>query len=104
MSPRTRPLRVAYAKVFHEANVYSPLPTTLADFERFQYVQGPALAERVRRDRWELPGLVPYAELSGFEEAARRAGDVERIPVLSAMAIPSGKLTADAHARLRSGS
>ena len=96
-----RPLRIAYARLFHEANVYSPLPTTRADFQRVQLIRGSALTERVRRDRWEIPGLIPWGELSGFEEAARRAGGVERLPLLSAMAIPSGKLTAAAYAELR---
>jgi len=36
-------LRIAYGRLFHEANAYSPIATTLADFERHGFV---VLAER----------------------------------------------------------
>ena len=29
-----RPLRIAYARVFHEGNAFSPLPTTQQSFNR----------------------------------------------------------------------
>jgi len=95
-------MRIAYGRFFHEANVYSPLPTTVGNFERFQWLEGEALARAVQRNRWELPGLIPYAELSGFTEAVRRYGSgIERVPLLSAMAVPSGKLTRDAYDRIK---
>ena len=38
-----RPLRIAYGRLFHEANAYSPVRTTLEDFERLHLVSGAAL-------------------------------------------------------------
>lgn len=88
----SRPLRVAYGRIFHEANAYSPLPSSMENFRRMQYVLGDEVSGLVQPLRWELPGLIPLAELSGFAHAARRAGGVELVPLLSAFAVPSGKL------------
>lgn len=96
-----RPLRIAIGRVFHEANVYSPIPSTLDDFHRMQYVTGDAVLALTRLRQWELPGLIPAAELSGFAWAARRWADVELVPLLSAFAVPSGKLTSGAYEQLR---
>ena len=40
-----RPLRIAYGRLFHEANAYSPLPATLEDFRRMHRIEGAALAK-----------------------------------------------------------
>lgn len=89
-----RPLRIAFARLFHEACVASPLPTTLDNFERVLLLRGQDALDSLRWDRWEIPGLIPYAELGGLARAASKAGDVTLVPLLSALAVPSGKITA----------
>lgn len=90
-----RPLRVAYGRIFHEANAYSPLRTTREDFERVHHLEGAALATAATLGGQELASFMPHAELTGFRLAARLAGGVETIPMSSSFAVPSGPLTAD---------
>jgi len=85
-----RPLRVAYGRLFHEANAYSPRLTTRADFERMHHLEGEALAEATQLDAPELKAFMPHAELTGFAEAMRRAGGVETVPLTSSLAVPGG--------------
>ena len=40
-----RPLRIAYGRLFHEANARSPLLTEREDFERMHHLRGRALEE-----------------------------------------------------------
>lgn len=96
-----RPLRIAYARVFHEGNAFSPLPTTQQSFEDFHAYEGRALADKCRLRNHELDGFLREAELSGFVQAARLAGDVETVPLVSFMTVPSGKITAECFAWIR---
>ncbi len=96
-----RKLRIAYARVFHEGNAFSPLATTQKSFEDFHAFEGEALAEKCRLRGHELEGFLREAELSGFVQAARIAGDVETVPLVSFMTVPSGKLTAECFAWIR---
>ena len=89
-----RPLRIAYGRVFHEANAFSPLSTEREDFERMHCVAGEELARRVRVRGSEIQGFMPHAELTGFVQAARVAGGVETVPLSSMLAIPSGPVSA----------
>jgi len=91
-----RPLRIAYGRIFHEANAFSPLVTTRADFERMHYLRGDALAAVTTLRASELAGYLAHAELTGFVQAARLAGDVATVPLISALAVPSGPLARDA--------
>lgn len=95
-----RPIRIAYGRLFHEANAYSPLPTTLADFERFHLLSGDALVRATTLRGAELKSFMPHAELTGFRQAARLAGGVTTIPLESAMAVPGGPLTRSAFEEL----
>jgi microcystin degradation protein MlrC len=88
-----RPLRIAYARVFHEANAYSPLSTTREDFERMLSLEGAALGRSTTLRGSELAGYMAHAELTGFVQAARAAGDVTTIPLASRIAVPGGPLT-----------
>jgi microcystin degradation protein MlrC len=87
-----RPLRIAYGRLFHEANAHSPVPTTVADFERMHHVEGPALARAASLRGVELKSFMPHAELTGFVQAARLAGGVETVPLQSSLAVPGGPL------------
>ncbi len=89
-----RPLRIAYGRIFHEANAYSPVLTSRADFERMHRLEGAALARATRLRGSELEGYLSHAELTGFTQAARAAGGVEMIPLASSLAVPSGPLEA----------
>jgi microcystin degradation protein MlrC len=87
-----KPLRIAYGRLFHEANAYSPIATTLADFERVHRIAGDELHEATTLRGTELKSFMPHAELTGFRQAARLAGAVTCIPLESSMAVPGGKM------------
>jgi microcystin degradation protein MlrC len=87
-----RPLRLAYGRVFHEANAFSPLVTTREDFDRMHFLAGDALARVTAVGASEIKGYLAHAELTGFVQAARAAGGVTTVPLLSALAVPGGPL------------
>ena len=87
-----RPLRIAYGRIFHEANAFSPLVTTREDFERMHYLSGDALGRATMLRGSELVGYLAHAELTGFVQAARLAGNVTTVPLVSALAVPGGPL------------
>ncbi|MFO0551493.1 MAG: M81 family metallopeptidase [Polyangiaceae bacterium] len=93
-------LRIAYGRLFHEANAFSPVLTELEDFERLHRAAGVSLHESASLRGVELRSFMPHAELTGFRAAARLAGGVEAIPLSSAMAIPSGPLTSECYSTL----
>ena len=88
-----RPLRIAYGRLFHEANAFSPSLTTKADFERMHHMAGDELAQAATRRGTELKSFMPHAELTGFRTACDLAGQVETVPLASSLAVPSGPLT-----------
>lgn len=99
-----RRLRVAYGRIAHETHAFSPIPTTLADFERLHHpdvVQGPELARRASLLGAEMKGLIRNAEVSGFALAGQRRRGVEMVPLISAWAIPSGPLSEEAYEGLK---
>jgi len=87
-----RPLRIAYGRLFHEANAFSPLLTTREDFERVHLMQGDALREATTLRGKEIVGYLAHAELTGFVQAARLAGGVTTVPLLSALAVSGGPI------------
>jgi microcystin degradation protein MlrC len=88
-----RPLRIAYGRLFHEANSRSPVLTERADFDRMHHLSGAALARACGLRGTELKSFMPHAELTGFRQAARLAGNVETVPLTSALAVPGGPLS-----------
>ena len=93
-------MRIGYARVNNETNAFSPERVSREDFERFHLLDARALARATSRFHAELPGLAWNAELSGARRAIERAG-AEAVPLMSAWALPSGPLTAEAEAGLR---
>jgi microcystin degradation protein MlrC len=91
-----RPLRIAYGRIFHEANTFSPLVTGREGFTGFHHLVGEELAEAATLRGSELKGYLPHAELTGFRQAARLAGGVDTVPLSSSLAVPSGPLSLDA--------
>ncbi len=90
-----RPLRIAYGRIFHEGNSYSPLFTERENFEDFHFFEGKDLQELIRGDRHELVDILKKAELTGFLESADKAGNVDTVPLISALAVPSGPISQD---------
>ncbi len=88
-----RPLRIACGRIFHEANAYSPLLTEREDFTRMHDMEGDALADAMTLRGTELMSFMPHAELTGFAQAARIAGNVTVVPLRSSLAVPSGPLS-----------
>lgn len=73
--------------------MYSPLKTTLEDFERMHLLSGEALERATTLRGVELKSFMPHAELTGFRQAARLAADVTTVPLESSLAVPGGPLT-----------
>jgi len=88
----TARLRLAYARIAQESNCFSPVPTTLADFRATGWLEGDELRQACQPDGVEARGYLRSAELTGFVDATRAAGDVEAVPLFSGWAIPSGPL------------
>jgi len=96
-----RPLRIAYGRIFHEANSYSPLKTERSNFEDFHFYRGEDVASLVTPSVYELGKVLRKAELTGFHSAAKAAGNIECVPLMSALAVPSGPLSQECFAWMR---
>jgi microcystin degradation protein MlrC len=86
MSPSASPPRVAIAGILHESNTFSPVKTSLADFERTALRRGHAIFEEWADSQHEIGGFIAGARQFGFE----------MVPTLGATATPSGPVTAEA--------
>lgn len=95
-----RPLRIAYGRVFQETNAFSPLPTTRSDFEAMHCLDADALERETRLTGHELRGYLRHAELTGFRQAARLAGNVECVPLWSTLAVSGGPVCGETFAWL----
>lgn len=89
----SRPLRIGYGRLFHEANAFSPLVTTIEDFDRIHSMSGDELARATTLRGVELKAFMPHAELTGFRQAANLAGGVDTVPLQSHLAVPGGPVT-----------
>jgi len=58
----TRKKRLAVARLWHEGNSFTPLPTVLADFERREWFEGNEGLARYRGTGTELGAVVAFAE------------------------------------------
>ncbi len=96
-----RPLRIAYGRVFHEGNSYSPLFTEREHFEDFHYFEGKGLSDFLASGKHELVDVLRNAELRGCLETAKKAGDVECVPLLSALAVPGGPISRECFGWIR---
>lgn len=88
-----RPLRIAYGRFFHEANAYSPKLVEEADFRGMHRMEGAALARACTLRGSEIEGYMPHAELTGFVQAARLAGQVTTVPLASSLSVPGGPIS-----------
>lgn len=95
LTPGGKPLRIAYGRVFHEGNSYSPLFTEREQFEAFHFFEGQELSDFLASDKHELVDILRKAELRGCLETAEKAGDVECVPLISALAVPGGPISSE---------
>lgn len=93
-------MKIAYARLSQETNAFSPVRTGLEEFRRLHWLEGEDLARAASRAAPEVPGMIHDAELSGFVQAATKAG-AETVPLLSAWAMPAGPLLPEAFETLR---
>ncbi len=91
--PIRSPLTIAIGGISHETHAFSPLPTTLADFEGRAMLTGGAMVSAARGADGVLGGIV---------DAAGRDG-VELVPTLFASAMPAGPVEHEAWEQLRLG-
>jgi microcystin degradation protein MlrC len=75
-------MRIAVALIDQETNTFSPVPTTLEDFESFGYLVGDSVPIDAQR---------PHG-LGGFARVAAERGGVELVPLLFALAGPGGRV------------
>ena len=78
-------IRIAAAQIQHETNVFSPIRTDLAAFER----SGPKFGREIDVERGT------NSAFGGFFAAADRHG-IDLVPIVSVWVTPSGIVTADA--------
>ena len=101
LEPGGKPLRIAYGRIFHEGNSYSPLLTEREHFEAFHYFEGQALLDLISGPKHELVDVLKKAELTGVVDTAEKAGAVEAVPLLSALAVPNGPISTECFAWIR---
>jgi microcystin degradation protein MlrC len=91
-----KPLRLAYARIAQETNALSPLRTELDDFHRVHYLEGDELDAVCAPGKTEAEGFLKNAELSGFiRGCSAQQVPVEAIPLMSAWAVPAGRLSTE---------
>ncbi len=86
------PVRLAITGIFHETNTYATDCTGLTTIDRFEILRGEQIVERHRGTRTQVGGILAAAE-------ELRATVV---PLLQAMAMPSGTVDAAAYQTLKS--
>jgi len=80
-------MRVAVAEISQETDTFSPLSTTLADFEQYGLYFRDEILEKQRS----------VGVIGGFLAAAdKRAGEIEIVPILRASAVAGGRVTREA--------
>jgi microcystin degradation protein MlrC len=84
-------MRVFIAEVKHEANTFSPLPTTLQSFRDYHLYRGAEIVDRLADTRSEVGGFLRVAGDEAWEIA----------PGLAAMAMSGGVVTAEAYQTLK---
>ena len=84
-------MKIAIAQVFHEGNDFNCNPTELEDFERQGILVGADLLRRIPAD----------SELAGFTDFANQSSDkITVVPLIRAIALPSGRVSRAAYDRL----
>ena len=86
MTSASNRLRLAFGRINQETNALSPVATHLDDFTATHFVDGVDLLKSCDRFATELQSMFRNAELSGFVQQARKQGDVDVVPLLSAWA------------------
>jgi microcystin degradation protein MlrC len=86
--------RLAVARLWHEGNSFSPVPTTLSDFKRREWLEGEAARTHYAGTATEMGAVVEFA---------RRHSDRWEVVFLPAMAAPPGGPVPDEDFALMAG-
>ncbi len=88
---------IAFAMLRQETNIFSPVPTTLKDFEEACLLYGDAVLSE--QDKV----LKGFDELVGFKAAVKKVGGgaVEAVPIYRAFAMSGGNIEAALYNRLK---
>lgn len=84
-------IRLAIAGIFHETNTYASECTGTTGLDRFEILRGAQIVERHTSVRSQIGGMIAAAAQHG----------VEIVPVLDAMAMPSGTIERAAYDTLK---
>lgn len=85
-------MRIGIIAIQHESNTFLKTPTTLAEFKADTLVVGEAIRERFQHTHHEVGGF-----FAGIDEAGTA---FEAIPLLAAVAVPGGVISAEAETEL----
>lgn len=85
-------MRIAIGEVAHETNTFCEAPTTVQDFQAWQWLVGDVIQERHRGVRDYLGGMIAAAERAGFAV----------VPTFATFAYPSGIISRETFERLES--
>lgn len=86
-------MKIAIGQVGHETNTFSKVQTTVESFKRFEWDEGEEIISRYKGVRDYLGGMLDRAEQLG----------IDVVPTFSALALPSGIITAETYEALRNG-
>ena len=94
--PANARYRIAVAEVSQETNSFSPVPTTLADFEAEGIWRGDEIIDR---------SLGAKTAIGGFLKAVHDLGrgEVEVVPLLRASAVPGGAVKREVYEQFKTG-
>ena len=85
-------MRIGIIAIQHESNTFLPTPTTMAEFKADRFAIGTTVRDIFQNAHHEVGGF-----LAGLDEAG---SDIEAVPLLATVAVPSGTITVDTEAEL----
>lgn len=90
--PTSQKKVIAVAQIHQETNAFSPVKTTLRDFQAFQLHYGKEILKLKQKD-----------ELGGFLKAVAKKGrgNIEVIPIIKARAVSGGPIERDVYERFK---
>ena len=94
--PANARYRIAIAEISQETNSFSPVPTTLADFEAEGIWRGDEIIDRSLGAKTAIGGF-----LAAVHDLGR--GEVEVVPLLRASAVPGGAVKREVYEQFKTG-
>jgi microcystin degradation protein MlrC len=87
-------LTLAVAEILTEVNSFSPITTTLRDFQAGSLVTGAEILPRAREEKLEIAGFLKAVEELG-------EGQIEVAPILKARAVPGGPVEREVYEQFK---